>query len=197
MRGKHAVRARSARAAALALAGLLAGCAGVGRYAAARAADLADVFQANAGIGPGLLASLKATELACVAVGWSADRKWGFLGRHAGAWSEENLGFPVSNIGEFHAAPSLRLLAALRCFQVREAGPFVRGDAEFFWRRLDSRAGWTGSDGIDKFDLEAGATAGLVNARLGLSPGQALDFLLGLLAIDPAGDDAPPGTEAP
>ncbi|MEK7270894.1 MAG: hypothetical protein AAB215_08155 [Planctomycetota bacterium] len=188
---------RASEALALALAAFaFSGC-GLNRYLVARAADAADLVQANAGAGPGLLVSLKATEFAHVAAGYSNDWKWGFLGRHTGAWREENLGFPVSNIGEFHAAPSLRLLSALACFQAREVGPFVRGDAEFFWRRLDSRAGKTASPWIDKFDVEAGATAGFVNVRLGISPGQALDFLLGVFTIDLAGDDAPAGAEAP
>lgn len=181
------------RGAVLAACVLVAGCAPAGRYLAARGLDLADVVQLNAGYGPGALASAKATDFAHLAAGWSRDRKAGIVGRHAARWDEENLGFPVSNVAEFYYAPRWRLASALLCFQAREVGPFATGDREFLWNRLDSRCGRTEAPWLDRFDLEAGGTALFVNARAGLRPGQAADFVLGLFTLDPAGDDDPEG----
>lgn len=55
---------------------------------------------------------------------------------------------------------------------------------------------WKGEEGavnrkarIHAFDIEAGVFAGIVGARVGFSPGEFVDFLLGWFGVDIAGDD--------
>lgn len=178
---------------------LATGCAPV-RYIAARGRDLADCFQLNGGFSLGLSAQIKATDLVHLHPGFSMDKKFGFVGRYGGVWEEYNSGtlalLPCVPLG-FDGSHPTRL-------------PDPRAESY-----LNARTAVTGSKGlraevqdwcnvvhvpslgepkrpwIDRFDLEVGATALVANARVGFSPGQVVDFLVGIIGFDPAGDDHP------
>lgn len=195
------MRKRAAQS-ALILAVLLAlpGC-GPLRYAAARARDLADIFQVNAGFSMGLATQIKATDLLHLHQGISMDKKFGFVGRHGGTWEEYTSGL-------------LPLLPAYACLDPNSPHPFPLPDpgADEYINTRTCTLGGPGITGavqdwcnvvhlpglgmprrrwVDRFDLELGATALVVNARAGVSPGQAIDFLVGWLGLDPAHDDRP------
>ena len=66
----------------------------------------------------------------------------------------------------------------------REALPEeIRAEREIIWSRLHL------------FDIEAGVFVGIIGARAGFSPGEFVDFLLGWVGVDIAGDDRPVKTE--
>ena len=84
--------------------------------------------------------------------------------------------------------------------------PLVKWNLSVIGLNVDSLPGWTGwfpvgkehaeayrrqRKAIDSFDLEVEATCVVLGARVGFSPGQFLDFLLGWTALDIGGDDAP------
>ena len=48
---------------------------------------------------------------------------------------------------------------------------------------------------VHTFDLEVGAFALILGARVGFSPGEFVDFLLGWFGVDIAGDDREMGPE--
>ena len=56
-------------------------------------------------------------------------------------------------------------------------------------RAWDQRYVYGRWDRVHAWDIEVGATLGLVYARVGFSPGEFLDFLLGWFGVDIAGDD--------
>ena len=70
-------------------------CGGTKTYLKDRALDLADMFKADIGIGLGIDARVKATELVNTGVGGSMSFRGGFKGRYAGFWFEVHSGIPV------------------------------------------------------------------------------------------------------
>lgn len=151
--------------AALAL-GNAAGCA----YARDRAADLADVLTLEGGVGYGLHADVKATDFLHVGVGYAHLRKAGFRGRELTWIADREVGLPVSGIlpvGAWRDGGYDRL-AHLHA----SVGDLLAYEDP--WRRAD---------------LEVGATLAIVHVRVELSLGHLLDFVAGLFAFDPAGDD--------
>ena len=194
-----------ARASWLLLPLLASGCS-PGVYLADRGRDFADCFQANAGVGLGLAANVKATDLATVYVGGANNRKFGIVGRKIGTWREMEYGFPVRAIWVTHSlvehvagpagwvcVPHVLWLLGEREVDPGGIDPDELSEAVYLISMPGERKSLRRK--IDWFNLELGATAGVVNARVGFSPGQLFDFLFGLAGLDLAGDDTPRAKE--
>lgn len=144
----------------------LAGCA----YARDRAADAADIFTAEVGIGVGLHVDVKATDYLHLGLGYAHVRKVGFRGRDAFSMRDREAGLPVS---------AILAVGAWREGNYGRLGHLHANVPDLLayedpWRRAD---------------LEVGATLGFLNFRVGFSPGHLVDFLAGIFGFDPAGDD--------
>lgn len=144
-----------------------------------RAGDLADVVVVEASAGLGLAADVKLTDLLHVGAGYAHARKVGLRGREAELLWDREVGLPLSLVP---------WLGAARDGEWWRVGHLHANAAEL----------WHGSSPWRLFDLEVGLFAGVLGLRLGLSPGELVDFLAGLIGFDPAGDDAgPPAAPAP
>ena len=142
-------------------------------YLADRGRDFADCFQANAGVGLGLAANAKATDAFPLWAGCASNQKIGFHGRGIGLWEE-------SEYGVLYMA--FRLMSGPATDRVEVVRWFAWVESPDYPEESKKRS-------LDRFDLELGVTAGVVNARVGFSPGQLFDFLFGLAGLDLAGDD--------
>jgi len=150
-------------------------------YTRFRVFDFIDIFEAKMGLGLGVFAGASVTRPLSVGLGYAESVRFGFDARKAGRFSRTEIGLPFTFIAAFvagthsrHAPPAsseIRPAALRRRPPIRErAGvPFAR-----------------------KFDVWVSATAGIPSARVGVHPGEALDFVLGLLTIDFARDDRAP-----
>lgn len=143
------------------------GCA----YTRDRAADLADLFVLEGGLGFGLHADVKGTDFAHLGFGYADLRKASLRGRDAYNTRDREVGLPAS---------PLLVYAAVRDGHLHRLGHLHANGLEL----RDGQDRW-----IRRFDVGAGFTAGLLMARIGFSPGEFFDFLAGLIGLDPAGDD--------
>ena len=164
------------------------GCRSTGEYFRCRGRDLADVVTLELTAGPGVDVHGQATTFVGAAAGWSVQKGLFWHGRHVGGGRRETAGFV--------------LLGAT------EARPLTPPGPEPAPRMPVRRAAWamflpllvSPADGVHlgyvadwphTADVTMGASAG-IGFHLGVSPGEALDFLAGLTTLDPAGDDSPP-----
>jgi hypothetical protein len=159
---------------------VLAGCS----YAEARWRDLGDIFRVEGHLGPCLQADLKATELLHLGFGSSQGGRSGF---NYGIWETQTVlehHLPWSLIQSI-TEPDLEALHTIswgleapqhRCYILL---PGVMNDSSL------------GVDGLHFFDLELGLYVLFPGARVGFSPGELLDFVLGFWTFDLAGDDDP------
>lgn len=175
-----------------ALLGLaLSSCSAPG-YFGDRARDLADVFVLTVSAGPEVSADVQATDLVHLSVGGGAHGEAGFIGRHVGTAGVMTLGLPV--------APFIEDGVLYGRFVFTEtSGAWEEGDVQdecYIVHALGAGETNPKSDAWHALDLEVGATV-LVGARVGLRPGELVDFLAGLLGLDPIGDDATPKDLAP
>ncbi len=208
-------------AAALGLAaGAGPGCAAVGNYFANRARDLGECFRVQAGLGLGVGGGVKASGLVEVGMGLGIGPNWfgagwvygmrhGLLGNSAEyqytpdwlpcdlqIFFPEAITWTVSGkvVGSkfvlYQERDSRSSRSGTRCswgllpglLSWDSGGHWIwsaSGDTDTVWRRIHA------------FDLEASVYAGIVCARVGFSPGEFLDFLLGWFGLDIAGDDTP------
>ena len=192
------------------LLGLLSwtGCSSPGRYIAARSLDLWDVLPFSAQRGSGLAASVRITPFAQTGLGWynltgdfSGTNGFGMgLGRWGPRWYEGGVHFLIASIdyqesrGEaWPGGPDGRYQQLSTPEKtIRASGNFllflpgtgalepppgtsVRIPRWYFWP-----------------DCEAQVFVGFIGLRLGLSPAQLVDFLAGIIGLDPLGDDPPP-----
>lgn len=156
-----------------------------GSYLPDRGRDFLDCFTMTLSAGPEISADVQATDLLHLSVGGGVHGEAGMIGRRFGSAGVMTLGLPVAPFmedGVLH-------------------GRFLFSDAQGGWREQDVQdecylihlGGWAPtnpqSSWVHGFDLEIGAHV-LVGARLGLSPGQMVDFLAGVIGFDPAGDDS-------
>lgn len=203
---------RAAWLAALMLAAAgSAGCqTAVGHYFAERARDLGDCFEARASLGLGIGVSARAFGVAEAGLLWSrsaVDCGWDF-GRPVAHRSEIDEGnafrvaLPIGAM-EFRYSDALSrgrpiwqlrplLLPALTTIE-----PFAslqRDESEWLWgppgenQSASSRQARRWSR-VHAFDVGVEAWVGFGGLRLGFSPGEFLDFVLGWFGLDIAGDD--------
>jgi len=206
---------------------LCAGCAGLGKYAKDRGNDFLDCFQAHAGYGLGADVHVRATQFVIVGAGSSQGVQWGVNGREYVETTElAHFGPPVTTVegilwlalapfgaeeGWFNRKWLLKsgaLSLALDKME-RHTHPGRRGcvqdDAGSILGVNLARLGVFGSGDdvrgphrlLDSFDMEVGGTALVPSLRLGFSPGQFADFVLGFFGLDIARDDAAPAHAEP
>lgn len=183
---RPSLRSAAAVVAAAASASL-AGCS----YLHNRANDALDVFTCDGSVGPGLYAEVRATDLLAVGLGGHDVEYAGQHGRFVvrGRRSSTAIGPLIwgfvdddEPVPVFAGDPS-------------RMGPLVEPPPS---QLLFLPADQTGSDfapwtrGLHAADVDVTVTLGWVGGRLGFSPGELLDFVLGIFGLDLAGDDALP-----
>lgn len=185
---------RGVRAVAALLPLLFAGCAPALSYAEDRLLDLADPVKLGLGYGVGLNLSLEPTELLRAGIGVSNEVRAGWEGRVLGSWAETEWGVLLAYAhyrGRLPRTPDGEEIL----------GP-ADGSAEWelvvvtpLWGRLPDAAAWApagvrkGTPPVRWLDVEAAATLLVPSVRIGFSPGEVADLLVGFLALDLADDD--------
>ena len=193
-------------------AGLAAGCnTAVGNYFANRGRDLGECFRGELGVGLGIGGGVRGAGLADVGlgfggisrttgIGWvygdgfafSADKVQGHATSDFEVWlpfyhrSADNsaLGMHLQRLGGRQHDCFWLLPAAFHSINDRVSStlryspwsPKVN-DAHVAWARVHA------------FDVEVSAYALLIGVKVGFSPGEFVDFLLGWFGLDIAGDD--------
>ncbi len=206
---------RLALAAAVLFPLLASGCStSVGRYFEARALDLTDVFPASVAVGYGLSAEARVTPYLGLGIGWAENTRYGRdTLRYGPVWWEKERGIPIlrywryqdyedrpgriPNGDRFWWDHDSRLIGNTLILLpgVRRSGdlwfpvlpPYFRKEG-WEWTKEPINLlhfGWA----IEFLNAELGLFVGAVGVRVGVGPVQALDFLLGFLTIDFAGDD--------
>jgi len=156
-------------------------------YLGDRTRDLADVFVLTVSAGPEVSVDVQATDAVHLAVGGGAHGEAGLIGRHVGTAGVMTLGLP--------AAPFLEdgILYGRYVFS-ETGGAWELSDVQdecYIIHALGTEPTNPKTDAWHALDLEVGATV-LVGARVGLRPGELVDFLAGLFGFDPIGDDPLP-----
>ena len=181
-----------------------AGAGGCATYAKNRANDFADIFDINLGVcmftktirTPQLYLSAQATRFGHFAVGSSAVGRFGFYGGAWHAWSESNSALPVAPFVYFSESsgagdPQAEEFWKYDLFDRWDWFLGLPSNYRDIWTpdiedaiigaKMDSPAHW--------FDLSLQGDLLLPAMRVGLSPGELLDFAAGIFFLDPAGDD--------
>lgn len=167
---------------------LLPSCA-AGTYLGDRGRDFADIFTLTGSFGPEISADAKLTDLAHLGVGIGGHVEGGIIKGEVGSAPVIMLGLPFAPFIEDGILYGRYVFTETggawddldvqdECFIVH-AIPIGETHPQRAW--------------IDRFDLELGVTVG-IGARVGISPGQFLDFLAGWFGADLAEDD-PPATD--
>lgn len=161
-------------------------------YLKDRTNDLLDPFRVDVGIEFGLYADARATDFAAVglgAKGTSAGNMVGLHGRHAVRYGTAAVALGPWIVGDRIDVEPAPLLGGAstwdRTYDIVPGQmvvlPQLGGEHAPDWSL--ERRGWRVAD------VGANATVGLLGIGIGFSPGEFVDLLLGLVGIDPAGDD--------
>lgn len=180
----------------------------VGNYFANRGRDLSECLCVDVGGGLGLGVGVSASGLlhAGLGVGMSADRmalgiEYGHAfafgantsPKSAGSRIELWLPIPVPATGHgpnsthqssYRCSHSVDRVDEHYCAAILPGVPLTEISEHVLNRRWSRVHAW---------DIEASAFAGVIYARVGFSPGEFLDFLLGWFGVDIAGDDRAEG----
>lgn len=194
----HHIAKACALVALAALVSALSGCA----YLRNRAADLADVFVAEASVGLGAHLHVQVTDFLGTGIGFSEQRGVWLHGRYIGTGTRTSLGIVVINMSG--VAPEKKadlrpLFSGSRDYvEMAKEGVGIYDDSRGCWYCvLPVGLAWFGPSAyfeVSKLrwwrllDVSVGASA-LIGFHVCLSPGEAADFLLGFPGIDLAGDD--------
>lgn len=178
-----------------------------GTYMKDRGNDFADCFKADVGVGLGIDAQVMVTDIVAIGVGGSVTRKVGFKGRHVNDWWDKHFGFPLMPfllIYEVEGRPCWPWVttsigtfggewehALMKCYLPHHEDPnFPTAHTwSVLFLNCANLIGCRVKPFIDVYDIECGVTAGVVGARVGFSPGQFLDFVLGWSGVDIGKDD--------
>jgi hypothetical protein len=158
-------------------------------YLARRGRDLADVLAVTVSAGPELSVDVQATDLFHLGLGGGAHVEAGFVGRRVGTAGMMTLGLPF--------VPFIEDGVLYGRYVFSETGGAWRledvEDECYIVHFIETAPTHPKTDAWHALDLELGFTA-LVGARVGFHPGELVDFLAGLVGLDPIGDDpvAPP-----
>ena len=146
--------------------------------------DGAEILRLNLGVGPGLLANVQATRLLALGAGTYEARRFGFRNGHGWVWDERrydtNLVIPIWGWEDVDSV----LYGGMPVTQ-------VRGDAypsDLPWTIQDKSRGW--------LELSANAHLLFIGVDAGVDAGEFVDWLVGWVGLDPAGDDAWTGAPA-
>ncbi len=160
-------------------------------YMQNRKNDMLDCIKFSYGSPVGLHAGVKVTDFATLKLGYSTGIRKGYTGRHAGMWDETEVGLPlILGDRDIRSGGAVATVMGHTPDELEELTMFTvatkndcwlnggKGACEFRLRH------WA-----NLFDIELGGTLLMISGRIGLSPGQFLDFLCGFIGLDPAGDD--------
>lgn len=162
-------------------------------WVSARGHDFADLWRLEGQVGYGLQAHAAAGELAHVGAGSSRHWSAGLVYGRAGTQSVTEHHFPVSVVASF-VDPDRQYVHGINLEDDENGG--LHRCYMIFPGALNP--GTVRKDTVRYLDLEAGFLAGVVGIEAGFSPGELLDFVLGLFrwtddwtVLDPAVDDDP------
>jgi hypothetical protein len=166
--------------------------------ATGRWADLKDCGALSIGVGAGLDVSAKVGCLFQPAVGVIGSRtvKVGHENRaRSGVWEEKQFVWPVEWFRRATPQPSDEdaELLAIGASYTRSRCPALEDDPAddaCFFPVLADRRHRDPFSFHELTDLQVGATLGIVSMRVGINPLEILDFLLGFVGLDIAGDDS-------
>ncbi|MBT3304311.1 hypothetical protein HN592_03875 [Candidatus Woesearchaeota archaeon] len=116
---------------------------------------------------------------------YSRGKRVGLIRNMGTVWEEEQLGIPFL-MGGRGANPDKEYPADLKNRLNSFVGPGFPIDRQPNWLR--ESFGYERRPFVEMANVEAGITYGLT-VRTGVSPGQAADFVLGIVGLDPAKDD--------
>jgi hypothetical protein len=156
---------------------LLPACAssGFNHYFSNRGGDLVDVVRGHLILGPALGARVEVTRLASLGYVWE-DHAWagGLENRAISQWHE--------------SIASWGLIVGEHDETAMEGIPMVSGDYGWF---SPKGSGYHSEHMDNVLDLLTvrGTVAVILGADLELRVGEAVDFILGIFTLDPAGDD--------
>jgi len=150
-----------------------------------RGSDFADCFKGDVGLGLGVDAQIMATDYIGTGVGASSVYKTGFKGRYNGSWEDYHVGFGIVDYGDFGwdiqpAETENQPPAKTKIRSFCGINPSWSDEPKLAFPKKPF---------LDKFDIEAGGTWLVAGFRVGFSPGQLLDFIIGWTGIDIADDD--------
>ncbi|MBI3818936.1 MAG: hypothetical protein HY286_09630 [Planctomycetes bacterium] len=155
-----------------------------GAYFQDRLNDFVDVIPVSVAAGPGLFASVRATVMVGTGIGYAeawragvrlpdeSHRKYDDLARYQ-VWREEEVGLGILWFHQDTSEPDWGGMGNFLIFAFPPGGSC--GSSHFHF--------------ISALDVEAGIHLGIVGLRVGVSPGQLIDFLLGWTTLDIASDD--------
>jgi len=161
------------------------GCAGLEPYLANRGADFLDIFMVEMTAGPGVDVHAQFTSYLGTAVGGSLQEGLLWHGRHFGMGKRDTMGLLVMAVTESEGRQMFSLHGGTH--EARGGAwyallPFKRGPA----------GGELSMDAAEKWphnlDIQIGASI-IYGLHVGISPGEFIDFLVGLTTVDLANDD--------
>ena len=161
-------------------------------YLADRGGDLLDLVAADVGVGGWLGARVHAGAIAHVGVGYEVADRYGWrFGEPLDGRAERHLGLPACFFDGVDApVPSLH--SGTRQVPPSELGEPPRPHAcwMLFPFLCDDDVKRTSGNGfLWGLDVEASVQLPGIGLRIGVSPGEALDFVAGFFGLDLAGDD--------
>ncbi|MCZ6690087.1 MAG: hypothetical protein O7H41_10820 [Planctomycetota bacterium] len=175
------------------------GCQTVGQYFANRGRDLADCITIEGGVGYGFGAEIKLAGLVHVAGGACyygappVGLRYGELVPSSESGDKDTgfLGIPLVGLVLLHGAPPYLHVSVddkeeHGCYWLLPGLASYYTEVSESWIWTDPKSGWSR---LHAFDVEAHLFLGVVGVRVGFSPGEFLDFLLGWVGVDIAGDD--------
>lgn len=190
--------------AAVVLCSGLSGCSGL--YLLNRCDDFGDIFEGNLGVclytshfaRPHFLVSLQATRLGHFAVGNAVVGRLGLYGGEWDMWTESGAALPVAPFaylsrGERQARHEEFWRYAL--FDRWDWFLFLPSYYRDVWtpELKDAEIGAKMDSAVHWFDVAVDVAPLLPAVRIGFSPGEFVDFMVGFVGLDPADDDERPG----
>ena len=157
-----------------------------------RVNDLLDPFRFDVGVGPGLYAEARATDFLALALGGQVQNTVGMNGRFVRERETFAYGFSWVVMGGATTKDASPILAddPSRYVHTHDSIPnhivVVPGFGSFHHPEP-----WTlANRGVHVADLGVSLVLVEVGASIGFSPGEVVDFLLGIVGLDIAGDDS-------
>lgn len=161
-------------------------------YLQNRANDALDVFLCEGLLGPGLYAEARVTDFAAVGLGMQVVASGGLRGRCIGSGHRENLGLGPFILGGAYIPAEPLLYDDPDYSDGNDEEPCVQVLC-LPSKGIKCEAGYSPSARrLRMADLGVTATVGYVGVRVGFSPGELLDLVLGFFIIDLGGDDVFP-----
>ncbi len=158
--------------------------------------DTAEILRLNVGLGPGLLVNAHATRPIAVGVGAYRARRFGFRNGSGWIWDERrydtNLIIPIWGWEDVEATYYGGMPETLLHGDARD--PLRPRHDTGFWRWAEEpltinnpNRGW--------LEVSANVHAVFIGVDVGFDVGELLDWLVGWVGLDPAGDDRSTGKE--